>query len=48
MGEIAVGCALGYMEFRNVVPGWRETYPALTGWFTGILKRQSFIRTKPS
>jgi glutathione S-transferase len=48
MGEIAVGCALGYMEFRNVVPGWRETYPALTGWYTGILKRQSFIRTKPS
>ncbi len=48
MGEIAVACALGYMELRNVVPGWRETYPALSGWYTGILKRQSFIRTAPS
>ena len=47
MGEIAVACALGYMELRNVVPGWRETYPALSGWYTEILKRQSFIRTAP-
>jgi len=36
------------MEFRNVVPGWRETYPVLSGWYVGILKRQSFIRTMPS
>jgi glutathione S-transferase len=48
MGEIAVACALGYMELCKVVPGWRETYPALSGWYTGILKRQSFIRTAPS
>jgi len=48
MGEIAVACALGYMELRDVVPGWRETYPALSGWYTEILKRPSFIRTAPS
>ncbi len=48
MGEIAVACALGYMELRDGVPGWRETYPALSGWYTEILKRQSFIRTAPS
>lgn len=48
MGEIAVACALGFMEFRNVVPGWRETYPVLSGWYAEILKRQSFIRTKPN
>ena len=48
MGEIAVACALGYIELRNVVPGWRETYPALSGWYTEILKRQSFVRTAPS
>ena len=48
MGEIAVACALGYMELRNVAPGWRDTYPALSGWYTEILKRQSFIRTAPS
>ncbi len=48
MGEIAVACALGFMEFRKLVPGWRETYPALSGWYAGMLKRQSFIRTAPT
>ena len=47
MGEIAVACALGYMEFRDIVPGWRETYANLASWYTNILKRQSFTRTAP-
>ena len=47
MGEIAVACALGYMEFRDVVPGWRETYANLASWYADILKRQSFTRTAP-
>jgi glutathione S-transferase len=47
MGEISVACALGYMEYRDVVPGWRETYPALSGWYANILKRQSFILSTP-
>lgn len=47
MGEIAVACALGYMEFRDVVPGWQKTYPALGSWYTEILKRQSFVLTAP-
>jgi glutathione S-transferase len=47
MGEIAVACALGYMEFRDVVPGWRDTYPNLGGWYTEILNRRSFIQTAP-
>jgi glutathione S-transferase len=47
MGEISVACALGYMEYRDVIPGWRETYPALSAWYTEILKRQSFILSTP-
>ncbi len=47
MGEIAVACALGYMEFREVAPDWRETYPNLASWYTEILNRSSFIRTSP-
>lgn len=47
MGEIAVACALGYMEFRNVVPGWRDTYPTLGAWYAGILQRPSFVQTSP-
>ena len=48
MGEIAVACALDYMEFRDIVPEWRETYANLASWYTGILKRQSFTRTVPN
>ena len=47
MGEIAVACALGYMEFREIVPGWRDTYANLGSWYAEILKRRSFIRTAP-
>ncbi len=47
MGEIAVACALGYMEFREVVPDWRETCPNLARWYADILDRPSFIRTSP-
>ena len=47
IGEIAVACALGYMEFRDVVPGWRDTYANLGSWYTEILKRRSFVDTEP-
>jgi len=47
MGEIAVACALGYMEYREVVPGWSDTYANLGSWYTGILKRRSFIQSAP-
>ena len=47
MGEVAVACALGYMEFRDVIPGWRDTFADLASWYAGILTRQSFVRTAP-
>ena len=47
MGEIAVACALDYMELRDVVPGWRDTYAKLSSWFTEILKRRSFVESAP-
>ena len=47
IGEIAVACALGYMEFRDVIPGWRDTFTDLAEWYANTLKRQSFIRTAP-
>ena len=47
MGEIAVACALGYMEFRDIVPGLSKTYIKLASWYADIIKRQSFRRTAP-
>lgn len=47
LGEVAVACALGYMEFRDVVPGWREKYVNLGSWYSEILNRRSFVLTAP-
>ena len=47
LGEIAVACAMGYMEFRDIVPEWSETYVNLAKWYDNILKRVSFSKTAP-
>ena len=47
LGEIAVACSMGYMEFRDIVPEWSETYVNLASWYGNILKRESFRRTAP-
>jgi glutathione S-transferase len=48
IGEIAVACSLGYMDFREIFPEWRESYANMASWYTIILKRQSFTETAPS
>jgi glutathione S-transferase len=47
MGEIAVACAIGYLELRNVDDGWRDRYPTLATWYSKICERPSFIETAP-
>ena len=47
LGEIAVACAMGYMEFRDIVPEWSGTYVNLAKWYDDILERESFRRTAP-
>ena len=48
IGEIGVACSLGYMDFREIFPEWRESYANMASWYTIILKRQSFTETAPS
>jgi len=45
MGEIAVACAMGYMELRGVADGWRDDFPALAAWYDAIQERESFKET---
>ncbi len=47
MGQIAVGCALGYLDFRHDDRGWRVGRDALDDWFAVFSQRESFVATKP-
>jgi glutathione S-transferase len=47
MGQIALACALGYIDFRFDARGWRTGHPALAAWHEGIAARDSMARTDP-
>ena len=47
LADIAVGCALGYLDFRYPDIAWRATYPNLVKLSDKLALRQSFIDTLP-
>jgi len=47
IGHIAVGCALGYLDFRFAADEWRKGRPKLAAWFDGFAKRPSMVATVP-
>ena len=47
LADIAVGCALGYLDFRFSQIDWRRPYPLLAKHFEKLCARQSFIDTAP-
>jgi glutathione S-transferase len=47
IGTIAVGVAMGYVEFRKLAEGWRATHPRLAHWFDAFAKRPSMQATLP-
>jgi glutathione S-transferase len=47
LGTIALGCALGYLDFRFAALGWREKYPDTAVWFDRFGKRDSMMSTRP-
>lgn len=46
-GQIAVGCALGYVDLRHADRGWREGRPELAAWYAGFAARPSMMATVP-
>lgn len=46
-GQIAVGCALGYLDFRHDARGWRNGRPRLAAWYAGFAARPSMQATVP-
>ena len=47
IGQIAVACALGYVDFRHGARGWRDGHPQLAAWFEKIESRPSLDATRP-
>lgn len=47
LSDIAVGCALGYLDFRYSHIDWRAAHPNLHKLFDKLMLRQSFIDCMP-
>ena len=47
LADVAVGCALGWLDFRFPEIDWREPYPNLAKLFDKLADRQSFKDTAP-
>ena len=47
LSDVAVGCALGYLDFRFPQVAWREAYPNLVKLNDKLLLRPSFVETAP-
>ena len=48
MGQIAVGCALAYLDFRHDARGWRKGNDVLDDWFALFAQRESMQATQPA
>ncbi len=48
IGAIAVGCALGYLDFRFADEPWRAAHPKLAAWFEAASKLPPLARTAPT
>ncbi len=47
IAHIAIGCALGYLDFRHPGDEWRKDRPKLTKWYDEFSKRPSMQATVP-
>ena len=47
IGQITVGCALGYLDFRYQSEGWRTRARRLATWYEGFAERKSMQLTVP-
>jgi glutathione S-transferase len=47
IGQIAVGCALGYLDFRHEAREWRKGHEGLADWYARFSQRDSMKATAP-
>jgi glutathione S-transferase len=47
LGQIALACSIGWLEFRNVAGDIRKGRPKLTAWYEAFSRRPSMQATTP-
>ena len=47
VGEITIGCALGYLDFRFASEPWRPGHPRLDAWYAKVVKLPPLAQTMP-
>jgi glutathione S-transferase len=47
MGQVALACALGYLDLRQAARDWRRGRPRLAAWEAGVAARRSLAATRP-
>lgn len=47
IGQIALGVALSYLDFRHAARGWRDGVPGLAAWHRDVAMRPAMTSTAP-
>lgn len=47
VGDIAVACALGYLDFRFAHEPWRPGHPKLEAWYASVVNLPPMAKTVP-
>ena len=47
MGQIAVACALGYLDLRFEARNWRHGHGELAAWYVRFAERPAMVATRP-
>jgi len=47
IGEVTIGCALGYLDFRYPNEPWRPGHPKLEAWYARVATLPPLARTAP-
>jgi glutathione S-transferase len=47
IGEIAIACALGYLDFRFANEPWRPGHPKLEAWYASVVNLPALAKTAP-
>lgn len=47
LADVAVVCAVGFVEFCGLREGWREKYVEMSEWWAELDEREGFKETRP-